>query len=421
MGEEWINKTRQKMDAYEEPAPKGLWEDIERTISQQQPKPVPLYKRVMLWSTGVAAAAAAIVAVALFVGNDNTGTLPPSVTLQPQLAQQQQATEKTTPTIEASIPQEAKTLLAENRQGASTTITRTRIPQQSVNEMDKPEEKKQEVIQDKRKPRKVSAPQTSRKTAMKNTQDQRNRRPLLSSQRDIALQKKAKRFSVDLYTGNLPHSSTHLNDYSEFVTGTTLPHDFSTRLPDERTPVRDIIYSNLGKEIKTRIKHRLPIKFGLSFRYHFNDRWSLESGLTYTYLSADLTAGTNHHYFDSQQRLQYLGIPLNVNCNIWDNSRWSIYASAGGGIEKCIHGQLETDYILDGNKISSEKKDIMEDELQFSVNGAIGAQFNITKNFGIFAEPGVAYYFDNGSPVETIYKDKPLNFKFKMGLRLTLK
>ena len=57
--------------------------------------------------------------------------------------------------------------------------------------------------------------------------------------------------------------------------------------------------------------------------------------------------------------------------------------------------------------------------MQCSLNAAAGLQFNILPNLGVYAEPGVGYYFNNGSKVETIYKEKPFNFNLKAGLRLS--
>ena len=38
---------------------------------------------------------------------------------------------------------------------------------------------------------------------------------------------------------------------------------------------------------------------------------------------------------------------------------------------------------------------------------------------GVFVEPGMSYYFDDGANIQTIYKEKPLNFNLNMGIRLT--
>lgn len=47
-------------------------------------------------------------------------------------------------------------------------------------------------------------------------------------------------------------------------------------------------------------------------------------------------------------------------------------------------------------------------------------QFNLSSVVGLYVEPGVSYYFDNGSSVSNIYKEKPLNFNLEFGLRFSL-
>lgn len=57
--------------------------------------------------------------------------------------------------------------------------------------------------------------------------------------------------------------------------------------------------------------------------------------------------------------------------------------------------------------------------LQFSVSGAVGAQLNATKRMGFYVKPGVSYFFDDGSEVQTIRKEHPFNFTVRAGIRLT--
>ena len=42
------------------------------------------------------------------------------------------------------------------------------------------------------------------------------------------------------------------------------------------------------------------------------------------------------------------------------------------------------------------------------------------RNVGVYVEPGVSYYFDDRSPLSTIYKEKPLNFNLNLGVRYTI-
>ena len=69
---------------------------------------------------------------------------------------------------------------------------------------------------------------------------------------------------------------------------------------------------------------------------------------------------------------------------------------------------------------SSETDDIKVKPLQWSVNASAGVQFRLTKFMGVYAEPGIAYYFDDGSEIKTIYKEKPVNFNLNLGVRFEL-
>ena len=72
-------------------------------------------------------------------------------------------------------------------------------------------------------------------------------------------------------------------------------------------------------------------------------------------------------------------------------------------------------------KESSKSENISIDEPQWSVNASAGVQYNITDAVGIYAEPGASYFFKNNAPIENIYKDKPLNFNMRFGVRFTIK
>ena len=55
--------------------------------------------------------------------------------------------------------------------------------------------------------------------------------------------------------------------------------------------------------------------------------------------------------------------------------------------------------------------------LQFSLSSTMGAEFNISRQFSLYAEPGLGYWFDNGSSISTYYQDKPLSFSLNLGIR----
>lgn len=61
--------------------------------------------------------------------------------------------------------------------------------------------------------------------------------------------------------------------------------------------------------------------------------------------------------------------------------------------------------------------DSKRDRMQWSVNGSVGAQYDFIPQLGLYVEPGVKYYFDNGSKIENAFKDKKTNFNLQLGLR----
>lgn len=177
---------------------------------------------------------------------------------------------------------------------------------------------------------------------------------------------------------------------------------------------------NQGKSVKTEYKHRLPVRVGLNVAYRLTDRLSVESGVSYTRLSSDMKDGTKDNYSSGSQKLDYIGVPLNVKYSAFAYRRLSVYASAGLLTEKCVSGKATREYVISGEKKKRETEDVAAKPWQLSVNAALGAQFDVLRNVGVYVEPGVSYYFDDRSQLSTIYKEKPLNFNLNLGVRYTI-
>lgn len=185
-------------------------------------------------------------------------------------------------------------------------------------------------------------------------------------------------------------------------------------------PLLGIGIFNQGKSVKTEYKHRLPVRVGLNVAYRLTDRLSVESGVSYTRLSSDMKDGTKDNYSSGSQKLDYIGVPLNVKYRAFGYRRLSLYASAGLLTEKCVSGKATHEYVISGEKKKRETEDVAAKPWQLSVNAALGAQFDVLRNVGVYVEPGVSYYFDDRSPLSTIYKEKPLNFNLNLGVRYTI-
>ncbi|WP_071147812.1 porin family protein [Bacteroides ihuae] len=152
------------------------------------------------------------------------------------------------------------------------------------------------------------------------------------------------------------------------------------------------------------IEHHQPITFGLSIRKQLLSHFSVETGITYTLLSSDVRLA--EHTRRTEQKLHYIGIPLRANWDFMSKDKFTLYLTGGGLVEKSVYG-----------KIGSQKLTVKS--LQWSLSGGIGAQLNVSKHIGIYAEPGIAYFFNDGSDVETIRKETPCNLNIQAGVRFT--
>lgn len=185
----------------------------------------------------------------------------------------------------------------------------------------------------------------------------------------------------------------------------------------EGSPMLGIGIYNQGQEVKTEYKHHLPVRIGLNIAYALSDRLSLESGVSYTRLSSDMKDGTSTNFISGSQNLDYVGIPLSLKYKALSYGAFDLYAATGILAEQCVNGKTSKDFVIEGNVKKTEQQNIHSRPLQLSANATVGLQFKIADNIGIYAEPGLSYFFDDNSSLNTIYKEKPLNFNLNIGFR----
>ena len=174
---------------------------------------------------------------------------------------------------------------------------------------------------------------------------------------------------------------------------------------------------NASPTVETKAHHRQPLRVGAAVRYALNNRWSIDAGLTYARHRSDITRKMGNVASETQQTLHYLGVPLNVNYRIAGNRRFNVYAAAGVMGEKLLKGKRKTVAQYEDMPDDVQTESVKESRAQLSVNAAIGAEYKIDDRLSVFAEPGISHYFDNGSELSSIYKERPTNFNLNVGLR----
>lgn len=167
---------------------------------------------------------------------------------------------------------------------------------------------------------------------------------------------------------------------------------------------------------KTDIHHKTPIGVGFSVSRYLNNRFSLQTGLTYSYLRSEWSTNNTYH-IENDQRLHFIGIPLSLTYKIAEWNRLMLYASAGGMTEVNVAGKRRMKLFSDEVEIAEQSEHVRMKEWLWSVNARVGVSYPIIRFVSAFAEVGASYYFDNGSEIETIHSEKPFNMNLQFGFR----
>lgn len=180
--------------------------------------------------------------------------------------------------------------------------------------------------------------------------------------------------------------------------------------------IMNIAANNHGKIVEQQ-HHDAPVTIGLAVNKKLNERWSLESGLQYTYLKSDFITGDEYRIQETQ-KLHYLGIPLRVSYRWGSFRKFSFYSTAGVQVDIPLKGKLSTSHITDSipMHIGSHSLSV---PLQLSINGSAGVQYHFTPHISFYIEPTINYYIPDGSGLRTIRKEHPVTFTVPVGLRFS--
>jgi len=180
-----------------------------------------------------------------------------------------------------------------------------------------------------------------------------------------------------------------------------------TRAGDSR------IRQAIQEEGYTYDSHALPFSAGVMVRGNVTDRLSVETGIIYTYLSSRLTKSGA----EAQVKQHYIGIPLNLIWQAWQQDNWQIYISAGATVEKGVRLALHEHGTKDG--VTFDRKTTSGiSGVQASSQISPGIEYALNQDWSIYLEPRLSYYFKNGQPTSN-RTEHPLTFGIGGGLRYT--
>ena len=382
MKEQWRKDLRQKLADYQKPAPVLSWADIEQVAAVQRSGAVmtPLKRK---W---VAVAAAVLLAVGgfylAFQQKEDVMGLQVKHLVKTEETIKEESHTSPDVSLEVLTPQKISKVL-------SSAAETKPIIEKGENEQKEVEQVEEDtIVKDGRQ--EPTIPVIS-PTKMGDGQ----------SQSVQTVMPRENRLTAKVYLSNTMAGNTG----SSSVGGT-----YVNSMPSS-DPV------NVGSTIpqstsyREEIHHRQPIRLGVSLHYRLNDRWGIESGLSYTRLLSDITIKSATQTTHTEQKLSYIGIPVNVTYRLWNNCHFSCYLSAG----------VMAEMMITGSRTSEGKEENLKNQpLQFSINGAAGAEYQLGNVLGFFVEPGLSYHFKNSGDIPTFYQENPLGFNLNLGIRFYL-
>lgn len=393
---DWTNVVRNALRDVEVSPPEGGWSRLERELK------VPP-RRFLLrtyWPRFAAAAAAVLISVAAGeflwradLPTDYNGAVIASAAdggteeiLSPAMSQAitQQPVATLVEQLRAELPE--KHVAAAERVGTQVVLpiadsVQSALLAQHADQSEQPE------AQPVKEPAQQSAQQSTRRTPADNTA----RRTIFSDEPFVAHAPPRKQASFALFGGGgVAGSSGEVTRISR--TYADMP------LLDGSTGTMPMLH-DYGA---SKVRHYQPISFGLSVRKEFAHGLSLESGVLYSLLlsDVDMPMGAN-----LKQELHFIGVPLRVNWNFFERRRFLLYMGAGGMVEKCVSAKFGS-------------KSVDESRVQWSLLGALGAEYRLGGMVGLYFEPEVSYYLTN-TQLRTVRTDSPLTVTLRLGVRLS--
>ncbi|BFO65725.1 outer membrane beta-barrel protein [Chryseobacterium sp. KCF3-3] len=464
MNNEWLNNLRSRMDDHEEDIPEGLWDDIkDELFSGEENDSIPGFipevheggakqekgtnagnRSIFYRVGGIAAAIALLFLLTRILPQNDTGK-----TLSQKPADGKGEKEKnyveTTETENISgseVKSKTDDFLAENilNIGAPEKTLTQRYADNGVENQAGSNQKIQDVFklptasesfqQESKIAQKTSVIDDTVKETVKEqasdevlfNQEKVKEVYAENTQRKATKSRDKKSWMLGMLTGNMGSNSAEQQfpGYAS-ITGKAMNVEqvwATAEYHDD--PLTAILLANQSQPVEARIRHKVPVTFGLSVYYNLGKRWGIGTGLNYTKLSSELHSGSDNNYIKGDQTVHYIGIPVQVNYNVIQKGKFTGYITAGALVEKPIAGNITTTYVVDDQIKESSKERVEPKPLQFSVNTAVGFQLKLIDKVGIYAEPGIGYHFKEENAPNTIYKEKPLQFNMKFGIRVLL-
>ena len=418
MKEKWTNDLQKKMANYEVPTiPDGLWEEIDSALPTNTQHLTPTTQHpssaTHYWRKACAAILLllAIPTALFFLYNSHTEeggkalveASPIAPTPQPQ--PDNHAKEGTTPTHNAPIAQAKAAPLPPKPCSPKPSLVLEPSPAPSAHQEEQAERQDERPEEQEQAPQSPTAsPQPSAEASITaQAQQQSEDFPLFKNEKRenhlyLAMNVSGSDFSLgDLSFGNEGDQANYGIDNGN--PGNHSPYDNTINDPGHQKSDNEITYHDET--------HHRPITFGLQVGIPVTNALSLVTGLSYTYLHSEFTDIKGYRRTDTSQDLHFIGIPVQMNYQLYNNRHCNIYLGTGGRVDFGVSGKTDTESHLSHLPVN------------YSLKAAAGLQVRLFKKLNIYAEPTLQYNIPGSTRYKTYYTEHKTMLDLQFGIRFT--
>lgn len=408
---EFDKRVREMLEGHHEMPDNGSWDSIARDLERRRRGRILYFRR----SIAAAVAVAASLALLLFLDGPDEVTTPSPLKHDILLSEKTAVTEKSTisESEKENIPAEANISTKQNEKAITLADDKTTVKEEDIIKdifvAEKPvttEESVKVDPQSKTEVRHADVKEEQKQAGVTKPATQSVEEYLFKVRGDSRSARKHSKALIAMGTNISPSmasNSVTLMGVSQAGGSYNLSNVVST-----------IQKAYVPTEVVSNTKFLMPVSVGVQVQLPLGKVVSLGSGVNYTLLFSNYDDLSREETRQTHQTLHYIGVPVNVYANLFNNENIRFYLSGGFTLEKGLYAH----YKIFENGVKKWSGNSIEG-VQWSLNAGAGAEFYVNRNTGLYFDPSVAYFFDNNQPL-SIRNAQPLQFKFELGFRFHL-
>ena len=250
-----------------------------------------------------------------------------------------------------------------------------------------------------------------------------------AEERETSSGSKRSRLALGLHLGGVGSysggSSGSVSMADAFVSS-TVPFGTNNGTPIKldskgKLPYNGVLMGDTFRSVESEHRFYQPVSVGVEVSYDLGRRFFLGSGLSYTCLVSESSSGSSESRSSLTQTVHLLGVPLKVGYKIIDNPLFELSVAGGGRVDKAIASKTVTRLALNGPEPVKSASTGKAFPLYWSLTASASAAYKLSSLVGLYLEPGLSWHFgsksDSGLALETVWSGRPLNFQLNAGVR----